>query len=138
MQPSMDADKNPCHNKNCSHLCILTKNGTSAMCGCSDGYSLSSKDGKTCKPDCKEPSKNVIVCGGSEPKCVNKRYVCDGILHCPDRLDEQNCPERVCPLGQFQCLDDPKNCLVESSAICDGTKQCKDGSDERFCSGKKT
>lgn len=89
--------RNPCgtNNGNCDHMCLLspsTKNNTTTdpsdfMCSCAEGYQLGA-DGKTCTAHC---SENQIVCSGRDEKCISKKYWCDGVAHCADKSDEQNC-----------------------------------------------
>ncbi|TKR95341.1 hypothetical protein L596_009522 [Steinernema carpocapsae] len=119
--------ENPCVKKGCQQLCLLAKSGSEAKCACSDGFNLN-KDHKTCKSNC---SKDHIVCGGSDPRCISKKYLCDGIMQCKDGKDEKECPPRICSPGQFQCHD-TKKCLKHEE-LCDGKKQCGDGSDEKYC-----
>ena len=138
--------ENPCEKMSCSQLCLLTpENPKVGVCTCSDGFQLDS-DAKTCKSAC---SENEIRCGGSDPKCISKRYLCDGVNQCVDQADEQNCRKlnktiekkqcpmitisapRICLGGQFQCHDNQK-CLI-AEAVCNGNMECNDGSDEKYC-----
>uniref|UniRef100_A0A7E4V6B3 EGF-like domain-containing protein n=1 Tax=Panagrellus redivivus TaxID=6233 RepID=A0A7E4V6B3_PANRE len=133
--PSVQPDiPSPCEKLACSQLCLLGPgsdkplNGT---CACSDGFELQA-DGRTCKSNC---SAGHILCGGSDPKCISKRYLCDDVPQCADKADENNCPPRICLPGQFQCHDN-KKCLMASS-LCDGTSNCEDNSDEKYCDLEK-
>jgi len=134
--PSVQPEaENPCltANTGCSQLCLLgpavNANATEAVptCGCSDGFQLE-KDGRTCTSNCTE---SEILCGGSDPRCISKLYLCDGVHQCRDQADERDCPPRICLPGQFQCHDNTK-CLTPGS-LCDGNEQCDDGSDEKYC-----
>uniref|UniRef100_A0A0N4ZV61 EGF-like domain-containing protein n=1 Tax=Parastrongyloides trichosuri TaxID=131310 RepID=A0A0N4ZV61_PARTI len=122
---------NPCEEMKCSQLCLLKENAKSAVCSCSDGFTLN-EDGKTCTSNCNDQTE--IICGGSDPRCISKRYLCDGKMHCQDSRDEQNCDPRICLPGQFQCHDN-KKCLPAKD-LCDGVSQCLDNSDEMYCSSK--
>uniref|UniRef100_A0AC34G3K7 Low-density lipoprotein receptor repeat class B n=1 Tax=Panagrolaimus sp. ES5 TaxID=591445 RepID=A0AC34G3K7_9BILA len=86
--PSVQPEsENPCSTMECSQLCLLTNNTKVGYCSCGEGFELES-DAKTCKSNC---SKNEILCGGSDPKCISKKYICDGINHCADQGDEKDC-----------------------------------------------
>ncbi|CEF65737.1 LDLR class B repeat and Epidermal growth factor-like domain and EGF-like calcium-binding domain and Low-density lipoprotein (LDL) receptor class A repeat and Six-bladed beta-propeller, TolB-like domain-containing protein [Strongyloides ratti] len=123
--------KNPCDEMKCSQLCLLKENATSAVCSCSDGFTLSD-DGKTCNSNC--DNQTEILCGGSDPRCISKRYLCDGVVHCKDSKDEENCDPRLCLPNQFQCHDN-KKCISEKE-LCNGISECLDNSDELYCSSK--
>lgn len=73
--------------------------------------------------------------------------VCDGINHCGDNSDEQNCgangkPNIVCGAEdaegkeptKYQCLSDPTMCL-DIVVRCNGSAECPRGEDEANCSG---
>uniref|UniRef100_A0AC35TMH7 EGF-like domain-containing protein n=1 Tax=Rhabditophanes sp. KR3021 TaxID=114890 RepID=A0AC35TMH7_9BILA len=121
--------KNPCEGLKCSQLCLLKNNATEGVCGCSDGFTLA-EDGITCQSSC---TANEHLCEGSNPRCLSKRYLCDGVIHCQDQSDEGTtlCPPRICIAGQFQCHDN-KKCLP-AAQLCDKTAQCADSSDEQYC-----
>lgn len=90
------AAENPCEveQRNCSQLCLLAPGNSSlsgnanltSICACADGFRLL-PDGK-CASAC---SDSQIHCGDPDPKCISKRYRCDGAAHCKDRADEQDC-----------------------------------------------
>lgn len=128
IQPQYES---PCEKMNCSQLCLLKDNGQSGKCACSDGFELGS-DGKTCNSAC---NSNEILCGGSDSKCVSKKYLCDAVAHCSDQADEQNCPPRICLPGQFQCHDN-KKCLAATN-LCNSIQECEDNSDEKYCENIK-
>lgn len=81
---------NPCEveQRNCSQLCLLAPgNGSlTSICACADGFRLLT-DGR-CASACLE---GQIQCGDPDPKCISKRYRCDGVAHCKDRADEHDC-----------------------------------------------
>ncbi|OWR43697.1 hypothetical protein KGM_203292 [Danaus plexippus plexippus] len=63
--------------------------------------------------------------------CIEGRKRCDGIPHCRDGSDEQDC---ACSTDQWQC--DQGSCIKRSKR-CDGRVDCPtDRSDERHCVGK--
>ncbi|CAD6184265.1 unnamed protein product [Caenorhabditis auriculariae] len=115
-----------CDRRSCRQLCLLGTNGT-AKCACGEGFELQA-DHKTCASNC---SDKQIECGGSDPKCISKLYLCDGLAHCANHADEENCPPRICLPGQFQCHDNKK--CVPPGGLCDGVSDCFDASDELFC-----
>ncbi|CAB3408313.1 unnamed protein product [Caenorhabditis bovis] len=116
----------PCELMGCGQLCLLGENGAS-KCSCGEGFELQ-EDNKTCSSNC---SDMQIECGGSDPKCISKLYLCDGLAQCSNQADEMNCPPRICLPGQFQCHDN-KKCLPPGG-LCDEVPDCADGSDEIYC-----
>ncbi|CAI2309352.1 unnamed protein product [Caenorhabditis sp. 36 PRJEB53466] len=116
-----------CDTRGCGQLCLLGENGA-ATCACGEGFDLQT-DGKTCSSNC---SDSQIECGGADPKCISKVYLCDGLAQCSDQVDERNCPPRICLPGQFQCHDN-KKCLPPGG-LCDEVADCADSSDEMYCS----
>ncbi|VDP22319.1 unnamed protein product [Soboliphyme baturini] len=88
--------ENPCgwNNGHCSQLCLLAPateaNGPrlNATCVCADGY-VRNKDHQSCREDCNE---NQIACHEPAVKCISKVYWCDGISHCLEGEDEDDCP----------------------------------------------
>uniref|UniRef100_A0AC34R5K0 Vitellogenin receptor n=1 Tax=Panagrolaimus sp. JU765 TaxID=591449 RepID=A0AC34R5K0_9BILA len=123
--------KNPCESMACSQLCLLNPDAQTGQCACSDGFQLDA-DGKACHSNC---TNQEIICGGSDPKCISKKYLCDGVNQCADQADESHCPPRICLPGQFQCHDN-KKCL-QALSLCDGTPNCEDESDEKYCENSK-
>lgn len=115
-----------CDTRKCDQLCLLGENGA-ATCACGEGFDLQT-DGKTCRSNC---SESQIECGGADPKCISKIYLCDGLAQCSNQADELNCPPRICLPGQFQCHDNRK-CLPPGG-LCDEVADCADSSDEIYC-----
>ncbi|XP_045123352.1 uncharacterized protein LOC123511481 isoform X2 [Portunus trituberculatus] len=64
-----------------------------------------------------------------EGSCVQQTAKCDGILHCPDSSDENNCPPG-CTSEEFRCGD---GFCVPHVAKCNGYVDCQDSSDETDC-----
>lgn len=77
------------------------------------------------------PDPSDGTCGFQCPEsyCIPKNLVCDGVAHCSDQSDENDCQScgHKCPEGY--CLP--------SKLKCDGTPQCTDGSDELDCNSGK-
>lgn len=116
-----------CDSRGCDQLCLLGESRGAATCACGEGFDLQT-DGKTCRSNC---SETQIECGGADPKCISKIYLCDGLAQCSNQADELNCPPRICLPGQFQCHDNRK-CLPPGG-LCDEVADCADSSDEMYC-----
>ncbi|XP_073964227.1 modular serine protease-like [Choristoneura fumiferana] len=88
-------------------------------------------------------SVNEFTCG--DGACVTRESRCDGIQHCADNSDEQDCwndsskldlreiilhrykRQTACSKGDFHCRD---GTCVTFDKKCDGLVDCPDGSDE--------
>ncbi|KAI8426932.1 hypothetical protein MSG28_014602 [Choristoneura fumiferana] len=68
-------------------------------------------------------SVNEFTCG--DGACVTRESRCDGIQHCADNSDEQDCWNDS--KGDFHCRD---GTCVTFDKKCDGLVDCPDGSDE--------
>ncbi|XP_052790806.1 low-density lipoprotein receptor-like [Mya arenaria] len=64
----------------------------------------------------------------SQPECVNKMKICDGMMDCSNGADEKGCPPQCAKMGMISCRD-RKNC----GSLCDGVPDCHDMDDERHC-----
>ena len=87
--------------------------------------------------------------------CITNAKVCDGVAHCPNGTDEENCENWQCVEGMNKCADN-KQCIYKHSFFdskkdchtgfrcqdgvclpkhlhCDGHFDCKDSSDEINC-----
>ncbi|XP_036065103.1 prolow-density lipoprotein receptor-related protein 1-like isoform X3 [Onychomys torridus] len=63
--------------------------------------------------------------------CVLDSWRCDGIDHCGDASDEEDCAS--CPEGTVRC--DGGKCIA-ASLMCDGEADCTDGTDELSTCGR--
>ncbi len=63
-------------------------------------------------------------CGLDDDR-IHPLFKCDGVTHCSDTSDEQDC------LEQFSCADGSKD--IPNSYVCDFEDDCSDGSDEHEC-----
>ncbi len=60
-------------------------------------------------------------------RCIEKRYVCDGKMHCKYGSDEKFCGLWNCTKGFWKCSD---NKCITLTNVCNQGRQCSDGSDE--------
>ncbi|ESN95750.1 hypothetical protein HELRODRAFT_86330, partial [Helobdella robusta] len=71
-------------------------------------------------------------CGSSEFQCKNRGCIpqsrrCDGVVHCSDESDEQNC---ACTDRYMPCKNGP---CVHVDWRCDGQADCPLADDEAGC-----
>ncbi|XP_060524589.1 serine protease nudel-like [Cylas formicarius] len=68
-------------------------------------------------------------------KLTHPERICDGVVHCMDRTDEDPniCP---CELEGFQC--GITNKCISQEMVCDGIDDCPHGEDEKTCLSLKT
>ncbi|XP_053638851.2 low-density lipoprotein receptor-related protein 1B-like isoform X3 [Cherax quadricarinatus] len=67
--------------------------------------------------------------------CIWPIFVCDGVTHCDDGTDEENCtppPQKACTESQYDCGG--KGGCIMLHFRCDGFPDCPDNSDEMGCS----
>jgi len=85
-------------------------------------------------------------------QCIQRSHVCDGIIDCSDKTDEEYCqpekevgrikttipeppPSFTCATNQFRCRYD--NQCIQRSHVCDGIIDCSDKTDEEYCQPAK-
>ncbi|KII66083.1 Suppressor of tumorigenicity 14 protein [Thelohanellus kitauei] len=77
---------------------------------------------------CQLCRSDEFACGND--KCIQKRYICNGVDNCGDGSDEADC-NKICKNDEILCVKD-KTCL-KPNLICDGKIDCGDESDEKDC-----
>ncbi|USE37345.1 LDL receptor domain-containing protein [Endozoicomonas sp. SCSIO W0465] len=87
------------------------------------------------------PATSPATCASGQflcdtSKCIKPDWLCDGILDCIDRSDEQGCTQEKCEeLGRgFLC--DGSAC-IDPDWQCDGDSDCIDRLDEQGCTQDK-
>ncbi|XP_075211994.1 terribly reduced optic lobes isoform X4 [Lycorma delicatula] len=80
--------------------------------------------------NCPEPCHpNEFKCGNGV--CILSERHCDGIVHCNDKTDEENCTDfHYCSSDQFRCND---GTCIFGELECNSVPNCPDGSDEQNC-----
>ncbi|XP_070545645.1 uncharacterized protein [Ptychodera flava] len=66
--------------------------------------------------------------------CIKQYLVCDGINHCQDMSDEDNCDYGECGSDQFRCASgSPKGYCIDDRWRCDRKDDCYNQEDEMNC-----
>ncbi|XP_056642016.1 serine protease nudel-like [Diorhabda sublineata] len=126
-----DEDSNLCYEN--EHICHLTGK---CQCHfnelrCNNGICVPKSKFCDRNDDCGDLSDEPDVCDcKSYLELTNPEKICDGIVHCMDRTDEdpQICP---CKPNSFNCSN--SNLCISNDMVCDGTPDCPIGSDEKLC-----
>ena len=64
--------------------------------------------------------------------CIPLRYVCNGVVDCPEGDDEEGCKaDSPCPTS-LRCR---RGACIHQTEVCDGIVHCPLGDDERVCLG---
>ena len=63
----------------------------------------------------------------NQSRCIPDAQVCDGVAHCLNNTDEENCKNWKCAHGMKKC-DDNKQC-IKAYLLSDSVRDCLDGSD---------
>lgn len=67
--------------------------------------------------------------------CIPTFQRCNGIIECPNSLDESNCSAPCNTFAQFDCLD---GTCIPQVAVCDGVDHCSTQIDEVGCLGESS
>ncbi|WAQ95567.1 LRP4-like protein, partial [Mya arenaria] len=70
----------------------------------------------------------------SQPECVNKMKICDGMMDCSNGADEKGCPAE-CKCGERSYLCMGKGKCINIKQVCDGDNDCPMNEDETCRSG---
>ncbi|XP_018335864.1 uncharacterized protein LOC108744543 isoform X2 [Agrilus planipennis] len=77
-----------------------------------------------CSPKC---SDGLSCTNGFQ--CIKKDKICNDIVDCSDKKDEENCTQRFCGDSYYHFLCTNKRC-IRKSVVNNGFDDCGDGSDE--------
>ncbi|EEC11515.1 low-density lipoprotein receptor, putative [Ixodes scapularis] len=81
----------------------------------------------------------VVTCGPGQfncrnnEKCIPLALVCDGVLDCPNGIDEMCSDRNQCAADEILCRTGSPEWCLPTSFLCDGHHDCSDGSDESLC-----
>ncbi|XP_047470975.1 very low-density lipoprotein receptor-like [Penaeus chinensis] len=85
--------------------------------------------GNHCVCDTTQCANGFLLCS-NETRCIRTTQICDGLAHCTDGSDEENCTVE-CSDGHVRC-GNTAQCILKDS-VCDGYSHCPDNSDEENC-----
>ncbi|KAL1484500.1 hypothetical protein MTO96_032545 [Rhipicephalus appendiculatus] len=81
----------------------------------------------------------VVVCRRGEfscrdgSTCIPSALLCDGVMDCPNGLDEKCGRAKQCKENEFFCASGSPSTCMPRSLLCDGREDCAGGSDESLC-----
>ncbi|KAK9510407.1 hypothetical protein O3M35_005202 [Rhynocoris fuscipes] len=78
--------------------------------------------------DCSDCTERSLFCDNAD--CIKMDNWCDGVNHCSDGSDENNCCSQNS--RRLQCKNSYYNCF-EKFQLCDGINDCSDRTDELYC-----
>ncbi|KAL5264130.1 hypothetical protein ACHWQZ_G005271 [Mnemiopsis leidyi] len=68
---------------------------------------------------------NVTDISCDNGKCLDRSFLCDGVVHCKDKSDEMDCQNATCPQGSMPCGD---GTCITADLFCNGVPNCNTNS----------
>ena len=100
-----------------------------------DGY-INKVGSDKCSREVEENCSMRFPCKSKDMISIDKRYYCDGTVHCDDRSDETSID---CMNKRFNCTAAGDAISISKEFVCDGIKDCNQGEDEsrQLCGEKR-